>query len=202
MKTRRSARLSRERIVVAAAALVDREGADAVSARRLAAELGCEAMSLYHHVPSMRELLDEVVDRALAELALPPAAAPEPAKRLAEMTRAYLALARARPHAFRVISTRRFRTAAEIAFQSRMIELLMAAGLRSRAALRASRLLLVYLNGAGLASAAWELEAGRISLESAPFSIRQLGKFSNAGELARDLDWGLEALLRTLLPDG
>jgi AcrR family transcriptional regulator len=205
MKERRKSRgtrLSRERIVAAAAALVDREGADAVSARRLAAELGCEAMSLYHHVPSMRELLDEVVDQALAELALPPVAAPDPAQRLAEMTRGYLALARARPHAFRVISTRRFRTAAEIAFQSRMIELLMAAGLRSRAALRAARLLLVYLNGAGLASAAWELEAGRISLESAPSSMQQLGKFSNAGEVARDLDWGLEALLRTLVPQG
>ena len=205
MKERRNSRgtrLSRERIVAAAATLVDREGADAVSARRLAAELGCEAMSLYHHVPSMRELLDEVVDQALGELALPPATAPDPAKRLAEMTRGYLALARARPHAFRVISTRRFRTAAEIAFQSRMIELLMAVGLRSRAALRAARLLLVYLNGAGLASAAWELEAGRISLESAPSSMQQLGKFSNASEVARDLEWGLEALLRTLVPHG
>jgi len=205
MKEERSTRragLSRERIVAAATVLVDREGAESLSARRLAAVLGCEAMSLYHHVANMRQLLDEVVDGVLGSLPLPPAAAPDPGKRLADMTRAYLELARSRPHAFRVISTRRWRTAAEIAYQSRMIELLMSAGLRSRAALRAARLLLVYLNGAGLATAAWELDSGRVSLQSAPSSMQQLARFSNAAELARDLDWGLELLLRNLLPAG
>ena len=201
-RTARRAGLSRERIVAAATALIDREGAESLSARRLAAVLDCEAMSLYHHVANMRQLLDDVVDRVLRTLPLPSAAAPDPRKQLAEMARVYLELARSRPHAFRVISTRRWRTAAEVAYQSRMIELLMSAGLKSRVALRAARLLLVYLNGAGLATAAWELEPGRVSLESAPPSMQQLGRFSNAAELARDLDWGLELLLRNLVPGG
>jgi AcrR family transcriptional regulator len=192
--------LSRERIVAAAAALVDREGAQALSARRLASELGCEAMSLYHHVANMGELLDEVIDQALGSLALPPAGAPDPRKRLREMTYAYLELARARPQAFRIISTHRWRTPAEVAYQSRMIELLMSAGLKPRAALRAARLLVVYLNGAGLATVAWQLDRVRVSLQSAPASLQQLDRFVNAAEVARDLDWGLELLLRTLLP--
>ena len=203
MKAPRPARrapLSRERIVAAATGLIEREGAESLSARRLAAVLGCEAMSLYHHVANMRELLDDVVDGVLGSLPLPPAAAPDPRKRLADMTRAYLELARSRPHAFRVISTRRWRTAAGMTYQSRMIELLMSAGLKSRAALRAARLLLVYLNGAGLATAAWGLDPGRVSLQSAPSPMQQLARFSNAAELARDLDFGLELLLRNLLP--
>jgi len=184
MKAPRPARrapLSRERIVAAATGLIEREGAESLSARRLAAVLGCEAMSLYHHVANMRELLDDVVDGVLGSLPLPPAAAPDPRKRLADMTRAYLELARSRPHAFRVISTRRWRTAAEMTYQARMIELLMSAG---------------------LTTAAWELDPGRVSLQSAPSSMQQLARFSNAAELARDLDFGLELLLRNLLPGG
>ena len=173
-----------------------------MSARRLAAELGCEAMSLYHYVANMGQLLDEVVDQVLGSLVLPPAGAPDPRKRLTEMTYAYLQLARARPLAYRIISTHRWRTPAEMAYQSRMIELLMSAGLKPRAALRAARLLLVYLNGAGLATAAWQLDTVRVSLQSAPASLQQLDRFLNAAEVARDLDWGLELLLRTLVPTG
>lgn len=204
MKAPRPARrapLSRARIVAAANGLIEREGAESLSARRLAAVLGCEAMSLYHHVANMRELLDDVVDGVLGGLPLPAAAAPDPRQQLVDMTRAYLELARSRPHIFRVISTRRWRTAVELAYQSRMIELLMSAGLKSRAALRAARLLLVYLNGAGLATAAWQLDSGRVSLQTAPAFIQQLAaRFSNAAELARDLDFGLELLLRNLVP--
>jgi len=68
--------------------------------------------------------------------------------------------------------------------------------------LRAARLLLVYLNGAGLATAAWQLDTVRVSLQSAPASLQQLDRFLNAAEVARDLDWGLELLLRTLVPTG
>ncbi|MCB1002160.1 MAG: TetR/AcrR family transcriptional regulator C-terminal domain-containing protein [Acidimicrobiales bacterium] len=47
-RTRRA--LSRARVIDAALAIVDAEGLDALSMRRLGRELGVEAMSLYHHV--------------------------------------------------------------------------------------------------------------------------------------------------------
>jgi AcrR family transcriptional regulator len=50
--------LSRERICAEALALVDQEGLDALSMRRLGARLGVEAMSLYNHVRNKAELLD------------------------------------------------------------------------------------------------------------------------------------------------
>jgi TetR/AcrR family tetracycline transcriptional repressor len=43
-------RLSRERILRAALRVMDAEGLEAVSMRRVAREVGVEAMSLYHHV--------------------------------------------------------------------------------------------------------------------------------------------------------
>ncbi len=58
--------LSRDRIVSTALALVDSEGLDAVSTRRLAAELGVAGPSLYNHVGTKEELLDDMVDTVLA----------------------------------------------------------------------------------------------------------------------------------------
>ena len=56
-------KLSSPAIVAAAIALLDREGADALTMRRLGAELGVEAMSLYRHVASRGALLDAIAER-------------------------------------------------------------------------------------------------------------------------------------------
>ena len=60
--------LSRDRIVSTALALADSEGLEAVSTRRLAAELGVTGPSLYNHVGTKEELLDDVVDTVLARV--------------------------------------------------------------------------------------------------------------------------------------
>ncbi|MFG2336881.1 TetR/AcrR family transcriptional regulator [Streptomyces yangpuensis] len=54
--------LSRDRIVEAAGALVDAEGLEAVSTRRLAAALGVSGPSLYNHFRTKDEILDAVAD--------------------------------------------------------------------------------------------------------------------------------------------
>jgi AcrR family transcriptional regulator len=63
--------LSRERIVDVALQLAEREGPEALSMRRIAAELGTGAMSLYNHVPDKAALLAAVAERVLAEVELP-----------------------------------------------------------------------------------------------------------------------------------
>lgn len=60
--------LTRERILEAAMALADADGLDALTMRRLAADLGVEAMSLYHHVPNKDALLDGIVDAIIGEV--------------------------------------------------------------------------------------------------------------------------------------
>ena len=63
--------LTLERILDAALGLVDREGLDALTMRRLAAELGCGHTSLYRHVDSHDEVVVLLVDRVLGEIHLP-----------------------------------------------------------------------------------------------------------------------------------
>ncbi|GAA1392208.1 TetR family transcriptional regulator ActII [Kitasatospora putterlickiae] len=65
--------LSRERIVEAALRIVDAEGMDALSMRRVGQELGTGAASLYAHVGSKEELLELVLDLVYADIELEPA---------------------------------------------------------------------------------------------------------------------------------
>src|SRR4029453_9229018 len=73
--------LTRQRVLEAALALADRGGIESLSMRKLAQELGVEAMSLYHHVANKDEILDGLVDIVFGEIALPPAPAWGPAMR-------------------------------------------------------------------------------------------------------------------------
>lgn len=58
----RQALLSRQRIIETAAALIDAEGLEALSTRRLAAELGVRGPSLYNHFATKDEILNAVAD--------------------------------------------------------------------------------------------------------------------------------------------
>jgi TetR/AcrR family tetracycline transcriptional repressor len=60
--------LSRERIVSEALALVDREGLDALSMRRLAAALGVDPMAIYYYVPNKAALQDAIVEAVNVEI--------------------------------------------------------------------------------------------------------------------------------------
>lgn len=66
--------LTRERILEAAVALADRDGLGALTMRRLGADLGVEAMSLYKHVANKEEILDGIVESVVGEIEIPDAA--------------------------------------------------------------------------------------------------------------------------------
>ncbi|MER7398284.1 TetR/AcrR family transcriptional regulator [Streptomyces sp. NPDC000151] len=59
---------SREAITAAAVALADAEGLDAVTMRRVAAEVGAGVMSLYGYAPDKETLLELMVDHVSGEL--------------------------------------------------------------------------------------------------------------------------------------
>jgi AcrR family transcriptional regulator len=71
IRSQRRARLDAGRIVRKAIAIADKGGLDAVSMRALAAKLGVEAMSLYHHVKDKETLIDAMVDEVVGEIVQP-----------------------------------------------------------------------------------------------------------------------------------
>jgi AcrR family transcriptional regulator len=64
----RQSLLTRQGIVEVAGKLVDAEGLDAVSVRRLASELGVRGPSLYNHFATKAEILDAVADEVVAQV--------------------------------------------------------------------------------------------------------------------------------------
>lgn len=60
-------RIQKNQIVQTALAILDRDGLDGVTLRRLATELQVKAASIYWHIPSKEELLDEMANAILEE---------------------------------------------------------------------------------------------------------------------------------------
>lgn len=126
--------LDRDRVLRAAVELVDREGLDALTIRRLGAELGVDAMSIYRHAASKDDLLDGLIDITLAELRLDPGAGDWRAQLhgLADQIRA---AGRAHPNVFPLLLTRPLSTSLAT---------------RPRSVLRITEQILALLRDAGL----------------------------------------------------
>jgi AcrR family transcriptional regulator len=93
MATTRRKPLNRERILDTALVLVDEEGIEALSMRKLGQALGYEAMSLYNHVANKDDLLAGILDLVLAEMEPPDPDGGFPAIRTAALS-AHAALRR------------------------------------------------------------------------------------------------------------
>ncbi len=149
--------LSRERIVAAALRLIDERGLAQLSMRRLGAELGVEAMSLYKHVANKEALLDGVRELLLAELEETPPQGRPWSDELISFARRYQALGRAHPEAFGLLARgadRAYvagRSSAEAGLQS-----LLAAGFDQETASYALRSVVRYVLGFSLIEMAGE----------------------------------------------
>lgn len=89
--------LSADGIFCAALRLVDAEGLDALTMRRLAAELGVATMSLYGHVTTKDDVLLGVANLVAAEIGLPDHATP-PWEALRQVTREFRRVALVHPN--------------------------------------------------------------------------------------------------------
>lgn len=141
--------LSRERIAAAAMALVDRDGLEALSFRKLAAELGCEAMSLYHHFPSKAHLMDALVDACIAAADLPEPGLPW-AEQLRAAARGFRRMALRHPKFAPFLMVHRMNTPIGVAYLNRIVGIFRAGGLDDETAGALFRGMSYYLAGAVL----------------------------------------------------
>lgn len=196
--------LTRERIVRAALALIDERGLDALTMRRLGADLGVRAMSLYKHVPSKDAILDGVRKLLLDDFAaaLPAGPADDWREDLGAFARAYRGLGRAHPEAFGLLARGPERAyVAGSALAEAAIARLLDAGLDRATAIHAQRTIVRFVLGASLLEQAADDSP-------APVSGAELAALSSerplVGELMRSLgpgsdealfEFGLDALL-------
>jgi AcrR family transcriptional regulator len=104
-EARRSGKVTREVVLSTALEIIDRDGAEGLSMRRLARALDRDPMILYRHAPNKAALLDGVVEVVLAQLKVDPAD-PDWAAQLRAVARDYRQLALAHPHVVPLLVTR------------------------------------------------------------------------------------------------
>ena len=141
--------LSRERIVAAALRLIERDGLEAFSMRKLGEALGVEAMSLYHFFPSKQHLVDALVDDAIASIEFPPPRL-EPIERMRRVMRAYRDMAHRYGRLYPVIAVHRLNTPTGVGFIEKVLGIAREIAGDDESAARSFRTLGYYLMGAAL----------------------------------------------------
>ncbi|MDH6575147.1 TetR/AcrR family transcriptional regulator [Kitasatospora sp. MAP5-34] len=145
--------LSRERIVVTALALVDGDGLDALSTRRLAAELSVSGPSLYNHFATKDELLDAVVDSVMGEVDLSMfAAGADWRTALRDWARSYRAALAAHPNIVPVLAQGPGRRPNALRLADAVFGCLVAAGWPRGQATRIGALMRYFITGSALGS--------------------------------------------------
>ncbi|GAB95363.1 AcrR family transcriptional regulator [Kineosphaera limosa] len=128
--------LSRERIVAAALAMVDEQGVEALSMRKLGQRLGVDPMAVYHYVPNKAALFDGIVEHVWQGVRLP---APTEGETWQGVLQAVFTTFRARllehPHAVALIGTRPTTTPAMLTLIDASLGRLAAAGLPGQRAM-------------------------------------------------------------------
>ena len=97
--------LTREVLTAAALRIVDGDGLDALSMRRLGLELGVDPMAAYRHIPNKGILLDGIVEAVMAEIETDAVDASLPwPDQLRMLALSYLTTLMAHPHAAPLIA--------------------------------------------------------------------------------------------------
>ena len=213
-------KITRELVLATALELIDRDGAGALSMRRLAAALDRDPMILYRHASGKAALLDGVVEIVLAQLRVDPAD-PDWTAQLRVVAREYRALALAHPNVVPLLVTRPLAT--PLALRPRgtlrpledLLALLTRAGFSGPDALHVYRAFFGFLNGHVLNELQELVENPdetddllRLGLHRLPIGefpllrglAHALASYDGTAELERGLDILLTGLATTLAP--
>jgi TetR/AcrR family tetracycline transcriptional repressor len=196
--------LNRRRVLEAAVRFVDREGLEALSMRKLGAELGVEAMSLYNHVPNKNALLDGMVEVLLGELRIPPENHSWE-ERIREGWRSFRRLAYEHPNVFPLFVTRPPNTMDGIWLIEEFVKTLRKAGFGPETALHAFRTLSSYTFGYAMSEIrGFALEPGgsRPGAQSLPLEefphISELKPYLQAVDHDAEFEFGLDRIFAGL----
>jgi TetR/AcrR family transcriptional regulator, tetracycline repressor protein len=186
----RKRQLTRDAILDAAVEILDRDGMEALSMRRLGAALGVEAMSLYNHVPSKDALLDGIHERILLSLEQPAHARTWQAF-VRHQGRALHHALSAHPHAIPLFATRPAATPLAVARLDRYLEVLLRAGFKPHHALSLVQLVAQLVVG----HAMWTTSVDVTFTLPADPQLPHVERVLETWDPDRELELGIDALV-------
>ena len=197
--------LTRERVLRAAVGIVDRDGVEALSMRRLGAELGVEAMSLYNHVPNKAAVLDGIVEVIVNEIDIAPVAG-DWTEKVRLIARSYRAVALKHPKVVPLISLRPFNTLPTLRPVEYVFDVFRNAGFGPEASLHAFRTIAGFVTGYTLAETGdffgettgeGQLTVADLPSEDFP-RIREVGHYLASTNHDDEFEFALDVILSGL----
>jgi AcrR family transcriptional regulator len=166
--------LSREAIVREAIAMLDADGIEALSMRKLGARLNAGATSLYRHVATKDELMELAVDEVAAEIHVPPADSPDWRAAVTEAARSFRTTALRHPWLTLVLGQAGLAYLGPnyMTFSERLAALFTAAGFSEPS--RAIDTVFSYVIGMSTTEAAWLTTVARSGETESEFVARLL----------------------------
>ena len=147
--------LTPQRVLDAAYQIVDSEGVEALTMRRLGAELGVAAMAIYNHFADRDAILDAIAEQALRDLLIGAKAGPWRG-RIRRLVASVHAMVEKHPRVFAVIVDRPNRPRAFFPLMSESLDAFRQAGLSRRSAVQWYHTFLMLIHGYSSWSAALE----------------------------------------------
>jgi AcrR family transcriptional regulator len=176
-RTGRPPRISRADIVSAAHRIIDEEGAQGLTMRRLAREVGATPMALYHHVQDKDELLRLLLDDYAAGLPRPelPDGSGDPGERVVAAAIAMRGALIGVPWIVEVLRADDLMSVHALWYPETIIDAAVRAGLTSEAAVDLYRII-------------WHYTAGEITARAAATRRREDGRPTYRGRVFANLD--------------
>ena len=176
--------LSHERICAAALELIDKDGLEEFSTRKLGRVLGCEAMAIYWYYPSKDALLDAIVDKLMSGVGALIAAekTDDWIGTMRSLAHAYRQVGHDHPKAFPLLATRRFASEGTFEFLDRLFGLAREQGIDDKLTARYYRVISSYCSGFALS----ELAGPRGPQDPRTASLRK--RFPRAAAVSEWLD--------------
>ena len=144
--------LSRAAIIRSSLSIIDRDGLEALTMRRLGRELHVDPMAIYYYLPSKSALFDGIVEAVYDEADLDSVSPEDPwPEQLAAAMRSFRTALRRHPNAIPAVGTRPANTPRMIELTEAGVALLAAAGVPTPAAIDALTCLTVFTIGHALA---------------------------------------------------
>jgi AcrR family transcriptional regulator len=181
--------------------MIDKQGLETFSSRKLGARLGVEGMALYKHYPSMDALLDAVAELLILEVQVP---APQPGgwqARVRQFARDYRQLAYRHPRSYSLLATRRFTRPRSLKVLDAILGALLEEGFEPSLAVELFRALNHYCNGACLDELAGLADAQRKRRQKEPEALSRLPNLTRLANwlgpayFEANFEAGLEALI-------
>lgn len=195
--------LDRDRIARTALDIIDTQGIEQLTMRRLGAELGVEAMALYHYFQNKDSLLDGILDVLLEQMVKSLPVGGTPLEQLRHNFLAMRQIAINHPQAFVSVLSRRFRNQRALNFFEGVLRHFHAAGLNAEQSARYYRVLSNFTLGGGLVEvgsdrlASPALSALHVDPDKYPMASAVMPHLHSAGADAT-FRFGLDLILAAL----